>query len=135
MVHKKAPELISQSDKKPAHESVTDFADGSNFLARGYGTSTRPTGMPARPPSAYLMFVKDAYPKNSNLSAPKVSKGLAARWKAMSDMEKSRYITQAKSASEEYNLALARMDPKVSYCNGRRFSYSTLFDTSNGMQP
>lgn len=88
-------------------------SDGSNFLARGYGTSSRPTGMPARPPSAYLMFLKDAYPKNSNLSALEASKGLAARWKAMSDMEKSRYITQAKSALEEYNLTLARMDPKV----------------------
>jgi len=90
-------------------------SDGSNFLARGYGTSTQRGGLPSRPMNAYMLFVKSEGAKERAVAAnvTAASKNLGARWKAMSDMEKSRYVNQAKTAKEEYELTLARMDQKV----------------------
>jgi len=86
--------------------------DGSNVMgSRGYGTAS--STIPTKPLSPYILFVKSEFPKQPSTKPMDAMKSLSTKWKSMSEQEKTPWLTQSSVAQEEYNRAMARVDPKV----------------------
>jgi len=81
-----------------------------------FGTSPSNPELPKKPLNAWGFFVKSELTGISVGGRNDVHiamKGLSPKWKAMTEAEKAPYVSQQNKALDEYNKAIARIDPKV----------------------
>ena len=81
-----------------------------------FGTSPSNPELPKKPLNAWGFFVKSELTGISVGGRNDVQiamKGLSPKWKAMTEAEKAPYVSQQNKALDEYNKAIARIDPKV----------------------
>ena len=86
---------------------------GSRTFAAGSATTPE---LPKKPVLAYALFIKSERMGKTGVSmeaSRAIMKELGSKWRAMSDVEKGPFITQEAKSREEYNRAIARMDPQV----------------------
>ncbi|XP_071715964.1 high mobility group B protein 3-like [Rutidosis leptorrhynchoides] len=115
----RGPKNTATIAEKKLNPAATKSMKADKSTAKKDKASSKNSGAPKRPPSAFLIFMEDFrkdfkenFPDNKSVSI--VAKEGGVKWKAMSESDKAPYVAKAATKKAEYGIAMKKHNDDLS---------------------